>query len=157
METPKSIEAEQVVLAGLSKGQFKLVDIKIEDFMDNRHKELFKIIKSLEDQIPKVDSRLIYNEVEKQNLNSKVGREDYVIDVIDAKDIEAKRNPGYWLKELKNKSNKRKILVFAKQLTYDLENKEISLKEVSDKLFKSNYNRNTINKLSQKKSQNEQG
>ena len=120
-ETPKNIEAEQVVLSGVASGNINIDEIKFEDFYDQRHKKIFEVILKNKTDIP-IDSKLIYNSAEKLGLSKEVGLEVYVIDVIDAHELEAKHNGDAWKRKVKEDSRLRQIQREAQQLVCEIGN-----------------------------------
>jgi len=152
-ETPKNIEAEQVVLAGVACGSININDIKFEDFYDQRHKKIFELIIKLRDEIPNIDSTLITNEVDKLGINNEVGQSTYVIDVIDGKHPEAKYNHKIYFEKLKADTDLRLILQQTKQLTYDIENSNLSPEEAKTKISTLNFkvSNKTISKVNELK------
>lgn len=130
--TPINTEAEQHVLAGLACNNIKTDLVLIDDFYDQRHKLIYQAVSNLKDYLP-VDSTQVWKELEKIGKNAAVGGEPYIIDVLDRIMI-SKTQADYWLRELKEVSNKRIIITFFQQGIEDISNNSISSKDSLAKL-----------------------
>jgi len=131
-ETPKNIEAEQHVLAGLAGKQITADAISVDDFYDPKHKLIYMAVLNLKEHLP-VNSTQVWKELEKKGQNTEAGGELYVIEVLD-RIIISDQNADYWLKELKEASNKRKLKTFYQQGIEDITNKNISTEDSLAKL-----------------------
>jgi len=138
---PINIEAEQHVLAGLACNKIKTDLVLIDDFYDQRHKLIYQAVSNLKNYLP-VNSEQVWKVLDNNGLTAEVGTEIYIIEVLD-RIVISKAQADYWLKELKEASNKRKLKTFYQQGIEDITDKNLgaedSLTKLSELISETSY------------------
>jgi len=134
MKIPDNIPYEQIVLGALltnlEAAEATLSQLSEDDFSKIAHKHIFSAYKALSKQYQHVDSQMLATELQGLETGGITYFENLELCAFSGVDID------YYLKELKNLSNLRKLIAITQKATLDACKEEADFENIANDLFR---------------------